>query len=1327
MTIEFKKTEEISIAADQYLEEKAYWLDQLSGRLVRSSFPGDSIKSPTHEYKLARSEFKITGETFSRLLQFSNGSDFRLFMILLACLNILLHKYTSHDDIIVGTSIEKQEIEGDFVNTVLALRNRVRDDMTFKDLLVQVRQCVIEANEHPNYPLEVLLYDLDTEARGDKFPLLGVSILLENVHDKNYIRHLKNEMILTFRRTDDCLQGSIEYDPFLYQESTVERIISHFTRLAEVFLFNIETPIGQFEILSEAEIRELLKDLNDTAVPYPANRTLHHLFETQMEKTPDRVAVVFRDEHISYGELNTRANRLAAVLRSKRAGVNEMVGLMTDITIEAIVGMLAILKSGSAYLPIDPEFPPDRIKFMVADSRLRIILTESSCQDKISFAGELIALAEPELYTGSGSGIESKNDSTDLVYSIYTSGSTGKPKAVLVQHRHIVNQILGLEARYPFDSALHHLLMAPFTFDPSVQQVFLPLTSGGKLFLVPKAVKIDSDKLLNFIRVRQIDVLNAVPSLVNGLVNQVQDERSLKFKYVILAGEVFAPQLYRELRKRFAADKIINIYGPTEATINTTLYECRDEEIGTNIPIGKPLYNYAVYVVGPTLNLLPRGVPGELAIAGEGLARGYLNMPELTGDKYVVNPLMPGQRMYLTGDLVRWNNSGNLEFLGRIDQQVKIRGARVELAEVEKHLVKHGGIREAVVLAGEAQDGNPVITAYVVPMAKLTVSDLRQYLLGFVPDYMVPAHFVPLDDIPLTPNGKVDRKALWQHHDGLDTGRAYEAPGNQIEEALVQVWQNVLGIDKIGINEDYFDLGGDSIKAIQISARLQKYRLKMEIQDLFQYQNIKELSSHVKPLANIASQEAVAGPVKLTPIQRWFFERNFTDMHHSNHSFMLYRPSGFVEEAVLTAFQKIVNHHDALRLVFRQESGEVIQENRGLSSDFVDLQVFELKDVETIESAIEEKCNQIQKSIDLATGPILKLGLFRTGRGDYLLIVIHHLVVDGISWAVILEDFAALYQQIEEGQEMQLPLKTHAYREWAEKLYKYAGSEKLLAELPYWQRVGQMVPTSFSDGHGDRVFRLKDRESLCFELSREYTERLLKEVNRAYNTEINDILLAALGLAVKDWLGQERVLVDLEMHGREEIIEDIDISRTVGWFTAIFPVIIDVEGAGGLSQVIKKIKEMLRRVPTKGVGYGILKYLAAADKKRDVNLDSRAAIGFNYLGHFGKDIESEVFRIVDMNTGHDISPDSERVYPLDVTGIISNNTLQITVGYNRFEYKPDKMAALAQAYQENLQRIIDHCSQKEEAELTASDMTSEDFDEQEVSSIFEELEEAFSG
>ncbi|WP_415839699.1 condensation domain-containing protein, partial [Paenibacillus tarimensis] len=706
--------------------------------------------------------------------------------------------------------------------------------------------------------------------------------------------------------------------------------------------------------------------------------------------------------------------------------------------------------------------------------------------------------------------------------------------------------------------------------------------------------------------------------------------------------------------------------------------------------------------------------------------------PELTAERFIASPFVPGERLYKSGDLAKRLPGGELAYMGRSDHQVKIRGHRIELAEAEAALLRHEAVQEAVVLARDNGDGQAYLCAYYTGRREEADkapggSELRSYMKSVVPEYMVPSYFVRLDAIPLTANGKVDRKALPEPQQHMQADTAYAPPRNPVEEALTAIWQDVLGAARVGINDDFFELGGDSIKAIQVSARLHTYGYSMEMKDLFRCPTISGLSEWVTVQVKQIDQGIVEGEVPLAPVQRWFFEQEFTDAHHYNQSVMLHNPDGFDEGAIRRVFRQLVLHHDALRMVYRLDGTGICgvkQVNRGGEEPLYELHAYDLRDRINPEDEIEELAGRLQVSLNLQEGPLLKLGWFKTADGDHLLMVLHHLVVDGVSWRILLEDLQQGFGQAARGEEIVFQPKTHSYKDYAEQLLLYAGSRKALKEREYWLQIEQAEIAPLVDGDAGKARgRRKEAETAFMELSESETDMLLKRVHRAYNTEINDVLLTALGLAFRQWNSMERIKINLEGHGREQILQGMDINRTVGWFTTMYPVVIDTQapaslsGDEQLSYVIKRVKDDLRRIPNKGIGYGILAYLSQAEVLPDGRERARPEISFNYLGQFDQDVQGRGLSVSPLSMGHSLSPDMERTFALDINGMVSGGKLALSFNYHPAEFTESAIRQLMDLYREQLLRVMEHCVSRDGSQRTASDYTDKDMSLEELGDI----------
>jgi non-ribosomal peptide synthase protein (TIGR01720 family) len=771
-------------------------------------------------------------------------------------------------------------------------------------------------------------------------------------------------------------------------------------------------------------------------------------------------------------------------------------------------------------------------------------------------------------------------------------------------------------------------------------------------------------------------------------------------RIVNLAGEPLQNQLVQQIYQLPNVQQVFNLYGPSEDTTYSTFALIKKGD--SLVTIGRPIANTQVYLLDENLQLVPIGVPGELYIGGDGLARGYLNRPDLTDEKFIPNPFsnQPGNRLYKTGDKARYLSDGNIEFKGRIDNQVKIRGFRIELGEIEAALRQYPGVRETVVIAREDIPDHKYLVAYIVPNHEpaLASSDLRSFLKQKLPDYMIPGAFVMLDALPLTPNGKVDRFALPIPDTARQELQADQvAPRTRAEEILAQIWREVFHREIQSIHDNFFELGGDSILSIQIISKANHAGLNLTPKQIFQHQTIAELAAVATTTeTRKAEQGLVTGLLPLTPIQHWFFAQNLPEPHHFNQAFLLFVPPTINPDLLQQALQQLLLHHDALRLRFHQ-SEVGWQQFNALPDETVPFSLIDLSTLqeEAHSQTIESTSSQLQASLNLNSGPLLRVALFHLGTQKHkrLLLVIHHLAVDGVSWRILLEDLQTAYQQLESGKPIQLPPKTTSFKEWAEKLTKYAQSPAATEELTYWSNISTpkitQIPVDCKGGDNTKA----SARSVKVSLTSDETRALLQEIHKAYHTQINDILLTALVQVLATWSGSESVIIDLEGHGREEILPDVDLSRTVGWFTTIFPVHLELKATDNLGNTIKSIKEQLRAIPNRGIGYGVLRYLSG-DASITSQLSSlpQCEVSFNYLGQFDWGMQSDSFvKLASESVGFEHSQLGQRSHLLEINGLVVENQLQLEWTYSDSFHSSATIESLAQDFVARLRTLIAHC------------------------------------
>ncbi|WIM38150.1 amino acid adenylation domain-containing protein [Paenibacillus sp. PK4536] len=1264
-----------------------------------------------------------------------------LYMVMLAAYASLLYRYTSQQDLVIGSPIagrphpDIEQIIGMFVNT-LPIRTHIDPEQTFMQLLEQTKQQTLTAYEHQDIPFEEVVERLNLRRDVSRNPLFDVMFVLQNtgmkqieVEDLTFrpvdfeMGIAKFDVTLNVEEFTDKLIVSLEYATKLFRIETAQQMLNHYMAILIAIASNPETSIADIPLLQKEEQDQLFL-FNHTAAPYAEQDTLYQLWEKQVHKTPDHIALICGDRQITYTELNARANTLAMKLRNQGVEPDAIVGLMVERSLEMVVGILGILKAGGAYLPIDPSHPEERIQFVLEDSQTSWLLRQSHLGESIAFAGTTFILEESEMYDEHMHDLSPMSQSTNLAYVIYTSGSTGRPKGAMIEHHSVINRLQWMQNRYPLGTEDVILQKTPFSFDVSVWELFWWGEVGAKVVLLPPGGEKDPEIILTEIEKHHVTTMHFVPSMLSAFLDVLENSSRIhqirSLRRVFASGEALPVRLVERFNRLIATHygaELINLYGPTEATVDVSYYDCPSTNEVVKVPIGKPIDNIQLFIVDAQYHLQPIGVAGELCISGVGLARGYLNRPELTAEKFIENPFVPGQKMYRTGDLARWLPDGNIEYLGRIDHQVKIRGYRIELGEIETHLFRHEVVSEVHVMTRQVSDEGQELCAYIVPDLNqvVDIAELRSFLALYVPEYMIPAHFVFLDHMPVTANGKIDRRALPEPDLNQRHTQAYEAPQTEVQQILANVWQEVLGIRQVGITDNFFEYGGDSIKALQIASRLNRQGLKMEIRDLFRYSDIVSIAPYIEKVERQISQDEVQGEALLTPIQKRFFEYNLGQHQHYNQAVMLQSTNRIDIDVLNQVFQQVVEHHDALRMVYKQHKDIVSAQHRSIKEEhlyLLDAHDYSQYSQTQAYEQIEQIADRLQHSLNLEQGPLIRAALFQAPEEDQLFIVIHHLVVDGVSWRILLEDLEVGYQQILQKQSIQFPSKSDSYAEWSARLDQYSNEQKAIEELAYWntwasqkqEPLPQDMPV-IDDGYE------QDSREEVMTLSKEDTQRLLQQTNHAYNTEINDILLTALGLTFYEWSGRSQIHVSVEGHGRESLFSNIDISRTVGWFTVMYPHILNIDHADDLGYQLKEIKDGLRRVPNQGIGYGILRYLTLEQESlplEKLRTAQEPAISFNYLGQFDEASNESSQRLLQsspLSVGIEIHPEMKRAFTLDINGMVNDGQLKMTFNYNRHQYTPATIAKLAKQYQHYLLKLIDHCTGKQTTEQSPTDFT----------------------
>ncbi|GLY50354.1 hypothetical protein Lesp01_40100 [Lentzea sp. NBRC 102530] len=1267
-------------------EHLAHWRRVLDG--VRPlELPTDRPRQAIRGKQGALVHFQVPAEVTERLKTVARKHDGTLFMALVAACQAVFARWSGQRDVAVGTVVsgrDRTELEGlvgFFVNT-LVLRSDVDPREGFGHLLGQVRETVLDAFAHQDVPFERVVDEVDPVRDPSRTPLFQAMVVLQNTGGgEPRLPGLRVEELpppsvaagfdvsLQFQEVDGRLEAVLTYDTALFDATTAERLVAHVGVLLDGATAAPDLAVADLPLLTDDELVTVLERWNDTgsAGPVPA---YHEVFQDRVARTPDATALVDGTRSWTFAEVNADANRLAHHLIAAGAGPESVVALALPRSAELVVAILAVLKAGGAYLPIDPAHPAERIAFLLDDARPALVVAAKD------IGVPHVRVDDPAVAARPATDPADDDRTAPLrpehaAYVIHTSGSTGRPKGVVVEHRNLAALVADHHARLlPRDgTVLRGIATAAHTFDASWEGLLL-LAAGHELHLLDDDVRLDPRAVVEHIALHGIDFLSCTPSYLQQLLPEGILERPL---LLALGGEAVSEPLWRALKD---AEHVtaMNLYGPTECTVDSVWTEItgRDRPV-----IGTPGQGLRAYVLDDGLRPQPVGVPGELHLAGDQVTRGYLHRPGLTADRFVADPFgPPGSRMYRTGDLARWSADGVLEYRGRTDDQVKIRGYRVEPGEVETALAGLPGVAEAVVVAQEVEPGLHRLVGYVVGTADADF--LRAQLKLRLPDHLVPSLFVLLGELPRTDSGKIDRRAL--PAPDATGSQDHVAPRTTVERELARVWAEALRVDRVGVHDNFFGLGGDSILSIQVVSKARQAGLELATRDLFTHQTIAELATVVRKDQPVAALPEIAGPAPLTPIQRWYLDSNADDPHHFTMPVHLELTDDVDLDALARALNAVVAHHEGLRTRFTRLDGEWVQEA-------VDA-VVELEHVSTME---EEALGAA--GVDITRGPVMRALLF---SGKRLSLVVHHLVVDGVSWRILLGDLETAYRQAVTGERITLDPVGTRFTQWAHRLAEHVRSGAFDAELPHWTAALSVPGDVPLDRDGPNT--AGSTRVVSVRLDREHTDALLHRVPDVYRTQINDVLLSALGRALSAWTGRDRVAVTMEGHGREDVLGGVDLSRTVGWFTTQYPVALTVP-AGDWGAVLKSVKEQLRAVPGRGFGFEALRQLRA----NALAGSALPPVSFNYHGRFDVAEAEEGLVRGRLDGGAGTAGDSTRPFQLDVVGGVEDGELVLSWFYSEHLHDESTVRTVAEAVVRGLAEVVAHCAEPGAGGRTPSD------------------------
>lgn len=1283
-------------------EVRQFWRHELNG-YQRPPLPlSKDFKTVDLNGELDSHTFQLPSPSREALSEFASKEKLNIKSVYLAAFFYLIRYTSDVSDITVGVVTHaRPEIEdgdklvGCFVNTIpvrvelpaMAANDFVRsfngklnklkryDQLS----LLEITKLGGHTSSSVNPIYDILFNFVDFHIYKDRHKSVTLTTpLVENYTGTNLPFNFEVNV------TEEVTTCLITAQPSLYSQGELQRLGGYYTRILEHLVSCGAQELTADKVMGIQERDRLMSLGIGKKFTYTDDQTVVSLFEHQVKQTPGCVAVVFEDRQITYDELNQYANKIAWHLIGTHGIKREdRVAVMAGPSIDFVAAMLGVMKSGGVYCPIDMNLPYERRRRYVENAGVKLMLSNAT---GVAEKFNVVDITIDEIAAGSG---KTENPGLahswkDLCYIIYTSGTTGQPNGVMIQHGSFYNLVNWYNRSQEFTSLSRSFLVLPIGFDASIKEIASPLVTGGCI-VTSQQIHFDPYSIARKLQRHKINFFNASPSAFNQILLAARQDNYEQLKWIkriALGGEMLTQGAIGHFLDH--SDCIIsNVYGPTEAGDIATSFAVDKSEVKkySKLPVGAPIDNAEVYIFDKHMQLSVFGAEGEMYLGGVGVGRGYMDKPEMTQRKFIHSPFDGKMILYKTGDRAKYLENEQIAFVGRVDDQLKIRGNRVSLKEIQATLKSHESVSEAVVLARKDEESNPHIVAYVSSHVEIDQGDLRQYLRNQLPAYMVPRYFVLLKKFPLTVNGKIDSGAL---PDPVEHAPVVvpSSDTDALTRNLLSIFATVLALEHVGENDNFFEIGGDSIKAIQVVARMRSLGLALEIKDLYHAPTVAAIRSSASQLKTFIDQSPVEGIVPLTPIQARFFYGSNVDHHHFNNAFLIRFPNRVSVVAVRSIVSFIQTHHDALRMTFRWEGESVVQVNNGV--DFpVEARSYDLTLSKDPMREADQLAGELQASISLEKGPLFKAAVFTFEKYDYLLLVIHHLVVDNVSWNILKEDIFTLLQQQEAGLPFQLPHKTHSFKAWSENLLTYAGSGAIEQVEQYWQHLHsnelRRIPADFPDGTNLVV----DASAVTVRLDSDLTRSLVSAGRKNTGIDLNDILLTALVISVDELYGFKEMVVAFEGHGREQIVEGLNITRTVGWFTSIYPVKLERKsGVQSLTSQIEDTHTLLKGIPENGLSYGLWLASTGGWKK-----EKTPQISYNFFGNVdGNALPAGMELSTDFG-GPEESSKRIRSFEIIIMGAITSGQLVISIEYSAKQFKMETIDRLGKTLERNLATI----------------------------------------
>lgn len=1311
---------------DEYLQSAKFQRNKQFWNTTFETIPPSVLDMTSINTQGAREILTLNHELNSAIRAFCSKNSISLHIFYLSVLSLYINKAYQRKDFVIGLPVfnrlgsREKRTFGMYTST-MPLRIGINDELNIIETCALLQRQVKKSFIHQRYPYNKLVDDLKLGQSGNNSlfdfcfnyynTTMKTKIDGNDVNNEEYYNgHQFYALQMVVKDWDDI--GSHEFY-FDYKTDLFSKqdVLKMFESMVNIMTQIIEAPcteLSRIHLLSKRQYTELIYDFNKQIAHYMTDKTVIQVFEEHVENTPDKIVASFNGNSLTYKQLNDKTNQLCRYLQSKGINKEDIICIITTHSFETLIGILGVLKAGAAFLPVDYAIPPERLRYILEDSKSKLILHNVDFENHDDSNVETIDLTNQSIYTGDSTNIPRGYDMDNLAYIIYTSGSTGLPKGVMIEHGGLFNYIMWASGKYFVNNTEKIALYSSLAFDLTITSIFTPLICGGEVVIYHD----DGDEfvLYTILKEDKVDIIKLTPSHLYLLKDK--DLKNTRIKTFIVGGEDLKSNLAEEITISSGGKiTIYNEYGPTECVVGCMIHEYdKQSDTRHSVSIGKSIDNTQVYILDNNLNPVPPGICGELYVSGAQIARGYVNRKDLTKEKFINNPFMENQKMYKTGDVTVLLDNGLIEYKGRVDHQVKIRGYRIEPGEIEKVLSGHQLVESAIVIDREDTSGIKYLCAYIVAHGDISIKELRTFLNGKLPDYMIPAYFSIIDSIPLTSNGKVDRDKLpVSCNDTETTHEERIQPATNEEKIFLEIVSTILHTGDIRVNDDFYFLGGDSIKAIEISAKLYEQGIKIKVKDILSNPVISEMITLIKierpkDLQLLDYDEEIL----ITPIMSWFF-RSHNSVDHYTQSFILKIDSEIDTTQIEAALNAIIHHYDAFKINFNKEKKQLFynKSNRDKTLSLKEIDLAHLTYEEQLD-AIKISSQNLKKSFDIEHDMLLKACCFNLGRSEKrLFITLHHLISDGISLRILLDE---LKNRLLDNN--YVSFKTNSFQTWAKKLHMHSEELDVDDEISYWQSM-MGYDTQLSEDYDLGPDLISVCDSMMLTLSKDQTAKLINDAGNAYNITTSELLLIALSLSLYDLTNNTDIIIELEGHGREEIDNEVDVSRTIGWFTTLYPIqlIIDHDI---LPDQIKSLKEQIHNAPGKGFHYSIIKYL-----KKLIPRNNNRLIRFNYLGDFQSTFNNDIFSLSHEDTGSENDDMNELTCLLEINAMIVDEQLQLSIMYSKNKFMKTSVNRFINYYREKIEAIIDHCLSQQDVIFTPSDFDTVDITSDDLAALFE--------